>query len=849
MTLRRLLAFAWRETRFARRRLLLFLSAITLGVAALVAVQGFSATLQEGVRSQARALLGADLSLSTRQPFGGRTEALLDSLAAADVPIARVISFASMALLERTGATRLVQVRAPEPEFPFYGEIETSPAGRWSDLAAGRNAIVDPALLQALGARLGDSLAIGATRFQIIAALEKVPGDIEIASAFAPRVYIPASSLDETELLGFGSRVEYEAYVQMPLPGAVQELEEAHDALFSAEEVRTRTADEQQESLERAMGRLGSYLGLVAIFALLLGGIGVASAMGAYMAQKVETIAVLRCLGATSRQVIAIYLTQAAVMGLAGALLGAAIGASVQWLLPHLLRGFLPVEVASGLHPQSILVGVAIGLWTALAFAIIPLLGSRRVSPLRALRRQDTEAGGASKDRLRLTAIALLGLSVLLLLIYQVGDLGVGLALAGGIFATLGFLTASAVLVTKAMRGLTAAGFAYPIRQGIANLHRPGNQTRIVLLALGFGVFLLANLALMQHNLLRPLRTEGEATRANLVLWDVQQDQYQPLDSLLSDLGHSVLQRAPIVPMRVAAIRGDPVRASDEDGEARPADADDPEGWAVRREYRSTFRDSLVNSERLVEGSWWGAEIEPPYPVSLEREIAADLAVEIGDSITWDVQGVEIQTIVTSIREVDWARFEPNFFAVFPTAALAEAPQTWVVLTRVADPASRAVAQRRIVERFPNVAVLDLTRVQEALDDVISRISTVIRFLALFSIATGFIVLLGAVATSRIQRVRESVLLMAIGATRRQITSILSIEYLLLGALSAFIGTALAMAAGWALAKWLFDVEFAVPVLTLVGLFAATATIALGVGLLASREVYRRTPLDAIRAE
>ncbi|MDQ3604759.1 MAG: FtsX-like permease family protein, partial [Gemmatimonadota bacterium] len=279
-----------------------------------------------------------------------------------------------------------------------------------------------------------------------------------------------------------------------------------------------------------------------------------------------------------------------------------------------------------------------------------------------------------------------------------------------------------------------------------------------------------------------------------------------------------------------------------------------PGGWALRREYRSTFRDTVVSSERVREGRWWAASGETPAPgspgeVSLERGVAEELGVGVGDRITWDVQGVEIPTVITSLREVDWARFEPNFFAVFPPAVLEGAPQTWVVLTQVADDGARARLQRETVERFPNISALDLTQVQAAVDETIGRISLVIRFLALFSIATGFVVLLGAVSVGRLQRIRESVLLKTLGATRRQIGSILFFEYLLLGTLASLIGVALAIGVGWALSRWLFRVGFGVPALPLAGLGTVVALLAVAVGLWASREVYRRTPLEALREE
>ena len=369
---RALAALAWRESRFARRRLFLFLSSISLGVAALVATQSFAANMAAGVRDQARELLGADVALSSNRPFGPHTEALLKGAAARGTPVARTTSFASMAVAPRTRGTRLAQVRAVEGPFPFYGTIRTEPAGGWGELRRGRNTLVDPALLVALGARVGDSVQLGQARFRIVGTLRSVPGESGISTAFAPRLYVPARHLAETGLLRFGSRVEYEAYLHLPRPGAAERFVEAHRPVLRADRVRARTAQEQQRRLGEALGRLGSFLGLIGTFALLLGGIGVASAMGAYMAEKRESIATLRCLGATAPQVLSIYLLQAGVMGLLGSLLGAALGVAVQWVLPSLVAGLLPVTVRTSPAPAALLTGVGVGVWVALATPIPP---------------------------------------------------------------------------------------------------------------------------------------------------------------------------------------------------------------------------------------------------------------------------------------------------------------------------------------------------------------------------------------------------------------------------------------------------------------------------------------------
>jgi putative ABC transport system permease protein len=402
------------------------------------------------------------------------------------------------------------------------------------------------------------------------------------------------------------------------------------------------------------------------------------------------------------------------------------------------------------------------------------------------------------------------------------------------------------------VRRAPRSGLPYLARQGVANLHRPANQTRVVVLAVGFGVFLLATLLLTQHNLLLPLRSGDVAERANLLLWDVQDDQRRPLLELLGERGHPVLQSAAIVPMRVASINGREVRPWGGGDGIDPHSAgagEEPSGWAVRREYRSTFRDRLSASERVIRGRLWEPGTADHTQVSLERDIAGDLGVHLGDTIVWDVQGVLIPTGVTSIREVDWARFEPNFFAVFPAATLRSAPRTWVVLTRGGSAEERGLVQRAIVERFPNVAAIDLTLVQEALDAVIGRIAAVITFIGGFSVATGFVVLLGAVATGRMHRVRESVLLKALGATRRQIGGILLTEYLVLGSLSAAAGVALATGAGWALARWVFEVPFEVRPLPLAVLGVSVVALTVAIGMWASREVFRHTALEAMRGE
>ena len=341
MRWRALWTLAWRDTRTTRRRLVLSMSSIAIGVAALVAVDSYSANVVRSIHVQARSLLGADLSVSASRPLPAQVTALLDSLRARGAADTRVTTFSSMALVSGGEGTRLVQVRAMGAGAPYYGVIETSPAGKWKELQSGPFAIVDTSLLVALNANIGDTLSLGYARFAILATLRNVPGDIGIAASLGPRVYIPDRYLGATRLLTFGSRAQYEALVKLPASVNPEALTKAHRDLFDSLQVRARSVADTERSLTRSIEQLGRFLGLVGLIALLLGGTGVASAMRAYMAEKIDTIAILRCLGASGSQVFAIYLIEAAGLGLAGATMGVVLGVAAQMALPHVLGSFI----------------------------------------------------------------------------------------------------------------------------------------------------------------------------------------------------------------------------------------------------------------------------------------------------------------------------------------------------------------------------------------------------------------------------------------------------------------------------------------------------------------------------
>lgn len=824
------------------------MSSITLGVAALVAINSFRTNAEESVKRESRALLGADARVWSNRPFPKNVETVLDS-ADADYDVARVTTLISMGVIAGSGDTRLVQVRAVESGYPFYGDIETEPAGRWSELNRGGVAIVDENLLSSLGAKVGDTLMLGDASFRICASLTKPPADFSFRNAIGPRVYIASTDLAKTGLLQFGSLAQYQMYLRIPNEKLAQKwIDRRHD-FFRRNMIGFQTATEQGENFAKALDALSRFLALVGLAALLLGGIGVATAVHVFVKSKHGVVAVLRCLGADQSTVFAAYLIQAVALSFIGAAIGVVMGFAVQALLPRVMSAVVPFDIAFRIDWSSVAMGLGVGVAVALLFAVIPLLSVRGVSPLQALR-ADYEPIQRKVDPLRVLSMVLLILGMAALSIWQAQDARAGLAFTGGLAATLLILLFIAWSLTRLTRKLLPSRARFTVRQGIANLYRPRNQTVSVILSLGFGVFVIATMLTVQTNLLGWLNIEHKVNAPNLLAFDVQEDQRATIESIFRQRGVKAASFTPIVPGMIHAI----------DGVAVDSLLSNPRGrrvqpWALRREYRNTYRDTMVASEKVVQGTWFGEEAKgwrgvgatTAMPISIEEDVARDLSVKLGSHITWDFQGVLLESEVTSIRDVDWAQFNTNFFVVFPTGVLEKAPHTYVVLGRLDGVAERAALQRELVKAASNVSVMDIASVRAALDSIINKVTLAIRFMALFSIVAGIIVLIGAVATSRFQRLRESALLKTIGATRRQITEVLVTEYAALGILAGATGVLLGGGASALLVKYFFKLDFRLPVLPLLVLWMGVSALAVTIGLLNSRDIFRRAPLAVLR--
>jgi len=833
---------AWRDSRRSRKRLMLCAAAIIFGVAALTAIDGFRANLSAAIDARSKELLGADLAIISMSPFSERVEAFIDKLGAED---SREVRFTSMALFPEQDRTRLVEVRGLSGGFPFYGEIETGPPGLSLEGHDEPVALVEDSLMIGYGLEPGDTVRLGETGFRILGALEQVPGEAAFAGIFAPRIYVPRRHVAGTGLVQFGSLVRYRALLRLPGgPLSGDELRERAGELFTSEALTWDTVERRKRQIGRVLENVYGFLNLVGLVALLLGGVGVAGAVNVYLREKREAVAVLRCLGLSSRAAFSVFLLQILGVAVAGAVLGVLAGLLVQTQLPAVLGRVIPYELDVFISWPAVARGLGIGAGVAFLFALLPLLPVRRVSPLRALRSEVEPPRGP--DVLAWLVGGLIALACAGLCILQAGGVRQGLVFAAALAAVLGVLAGLAWLLRRALRLLSGDGLPFVYRQGFSNLYRPNNRTLFLVTTLGAGAFMIYGLYLVQASLLSQGDLAERGDEPNLMLFDVQPDQLEPIRELLRQRDAPVAYQAPIVTMRLTHVNGRSAAEIKADPQASTED------WTLNREWRSTYRDHLIETEEVVQGRFTGhyeKGLEGTVPIALDIDVADDAGVELGDTLTFNVQGIPVETKVTAFREIDWQRMRPNTLALFPTGVLEPAPAWHILFARADSDQTSAAIQREIANRFSNVSAIDLDLIVETIRDIFDRIVFVIRFMATFTIATGVVVLAGAVVTSRYQRLRESVLLRTLGATARQVRGIMATEYCLLGVLGGLAGCLLAVAAAWGLTTHLFESPFVFPPFSFPAAVAITAVLTVLTGLVNSRGIVNAPPLAVLRRD
>ena len=853
-----------RELRASWRRLLFFFVCVAIGVGAIVALRSVIQNVRANLVREARAMMAADVSIGTNRSWTPEVTAIIERDLAAAPVLGRteVIETATMVRPAAGNAVaRMVELRAVKPDFPFYGQIELQGGTPYShELLRGRGAIARPELLAQLGIQPGDEILIGGQPFTIRGVLMKEPGRRAGAFSLGSRVFVDYDDLQQTGLLTFGSRARREILLRVDDAGIDALTEKLREDLrdkFAGAWSYRMSEDDISEDLQRAE----NYLSLVGFVIVVLGGIGVWSVTRVFVKQKIKSVAILKCVGATTRQVLGTYVLQVMLLGLAGSVLGVGLAAAGLAAIPESLTatfGGVPVTLTW----SAVLQGAGVGLLVSLLFSLVPLLEVRRVKPLLLLRGGDpsTLAAGPVRrplmEQLRgidpVQAAVAVAVSVALAAVasWQAASLQVGLIVTGGFGALALILHGAGVALVTAVRPL-ARTRNFALRHAVLSLQRPGNQTRVILLAVGLGAFFVLGVRAVQGNLLDEFSVDLEQGGPDMFLIDIQQDQAEPVRAFLTariPAGAAPPRVIPVLRARVTGVRGaevnlDDVRAVRERG-------------SLAREYTITYRDHLESNETIIDGAFWtgqgpmaadASELE----VSIERSIHERFDIGVGDQMRFDILGRVVSAKVTSVRDVEWedAR-NGGFMFVFRPGPLARAPHSFIAIVRgPEDTKARAAFQHELVSAYPNVSAIDVREVLASVQDVVQSVTLAISIVGGIALFGGVLILVGAVAMTKFQRVYEAAILRTLGAGSRTLTMMLASEYTTLGLLAGMIGALGALALSWAVCRFVFEIDWVpAPGLLIAGALITTAMVAI-IGVIASGDVLRKKPLATLRAE
>jgi putative ABC transport system permease protein len=506
------------------------------------------------------------------------------------------------------------------------------------------------------------------------------------------------------------------------------------------------------------------------------------------------------------------------------------------------LKGVIPFEIGFSLSWKSLVLGLSLGTVVSILFSVLPLVSVRFVPPLTVLRTDSSSARTFSKTRL-VTGI-LIGLFPMVFAAVQTRNVLTGVMFFLGLLAALASLTGVAILLLAAVRKFFPHGAGFVWRHSLSSLFRPNNQTRVLMVTIGLGAFIISTLNIVERSMLGQVEFTGRENQSNTILFDIQPSQIDGVVKLMNENKLNVNQVVPIVTCRLSELKGRSVEAWQKDT------TDKVPNWALTREYRVTYRDSLTASEELIKGEKQSKKAgKDSVWVTVSEGMEENLEVAVGDSLIFDMQGVPVKAFIAGIRKVDWPKDPPNFIFVFPTGVLEQAPQIFVTATRIDDQQQANMFQQQLVLQYPNVSLIDLRLILSTVNELFDKLGLVIRFLALFSIVTGLVVLAGAVINSKFVRIRENVLLRTVGARSRQIISITLIEYAYLGLFSALTGMILSLGGGWLLTRFFFEITFAFDWVELLIISGGVVVLTMAIGWFNSREVIGTPPLQVLRKE
>jgi putative ABC transport system permease protein len=832
-------SMALRDARHNFSRLALFVASLIAGIAAVVSLDSLNHSLQNDIDQNAKELLGADLVVTGDRKLSRELVHTFDSTGLAQASEA---DMASMVLFLHNGQSRLIRLVAFRGPFPFYGQIETIPADAYDKVKEGGYAMMDETLASQYEVSTGDSIRVGKSVFKVSGAVKQIPGGGGIMATFTPSVYISMNDLDSTGLIQYGSRVNYRQFFKTTKPGEADAVVDKLKPTLKKNGLSYETVQSRKEGLGKAFLSIYQFFSLLAFIALILGCIGVASAVHIYAREKRQEVAVLRCVGSTGWQAFAIFFIQIFLLGIIGSVVGSLIGIGIQQILPVLLKGVLPFTLNLTISWSSLLLGITLGTIVSVLFSALPLISVRFVPPLTVLRSESEDRRGIS--RTTVAVVLLIIMFPILFAAYQTKSWITGLLFFAGLLVALLALSAVAMLLLFLVRKFFPSNAGFVLKHSLANLFRPNNQTRVLLVTIGLGAFIISTLNVVEQSMLGQVEFAGQENQSNTILFDIQPSQKDGVVNLMKEHNLEVNQVVPIITCRIKELKGKSIE------EIRLDTTQKIPGWALTREYRVTYRDSLHHSEELIKGEIQSKkEGADSVWVTISDGMEDNLGVTVGDSLTFDVQGVPIKVFISGIRKVDWPKDPPNFIFVFPNGVLEDAPQIFVTATRIDDPDESRAFQSKLVSGFPNVSLIDLRLILTTVNQLFDKLGLVVRFLALFCVITGLIVLAGAVANSKFIRIRENVLLRTIGARTKQILLITLIEYAWLGLFASLTGMLLSLVSGFVLTKFYFEMAFAFDWLELLTIATGVIGLTILIGWTNSREVINTPPLQVLRKE
>jgi putative ABC transport system permease protein len=835
---------AFTDARASRSRLVFVILAVAAGVAALTGVKGFSESTKYTLFKEARTLMGADLMIRMNVMPNQREQEFLESLRLRGIDSTRVTETVSMAAAAGPQSTPVLSsIKAADlTKYPFYGVLELEPAH--PEMAAD-TVVVSEDLLLRLAVHVGDYIKVGDREYRIVAVATKEPDRMTTGFTLGPRVLMTREGFERSGLNVFGSRATQRLLLRLP-PGA--NPEQTRSELRDVFRRRGRIIDytEANPTLSRNMDRATSFLAMVSLIALIVGGVGVATSIESHIQQRMDHIAIMKCLGGRSGRVMQIYAAQSLMLGLAGSVIGVIVGFFVQAVFPQFLAGYFDVNIQLILSWKPVVQGLGVGLLTALLFTIPPILSISRIRPGVIFRRNmvehDTNPARLAKPQVeRYVSIAVIAAGIWAIAVWMSGSARIGSYFAGGLVGSLVVLAGIARLVLRGLRRLMSAAplrMSPVLRQGVANLYRPGTHVTAILVALGVGVMFTLTVQLLQESLLDQLRISAPPDSPNVFLINVTDAQKDDLWQLIrSQPGiREAPAASPAVAGQLSRINGTPVEEIQlSEGEQR----------YFRTQFALSWSESVPKATEILAGSWWPAAVNENL-VSVEESAADALKLSVGDSVEWSVQGRVLAARVSSIRRTDAARLGANNQFILSPAALRGFPVIYFGAIRV-QPTSVGALQRAVFDRFPTVTVVNAADVLEIVQGVVDRISTTVRFLAAFAIAGGAIILASAVAGTRYRRMREVAILKTLGATRGKIIRIFSLEFLIVGIIAGAIGAGLASVFTVIVVDRLFHSFYAVSVVPIVASIALTALIAVVAGWAASFRILGQKPLEVLR--